>query len=144
MLELTKIFRFEMAHAIHAYEGPCSNIHGHSYTLYVTVAAVTDNNGYLPPPGFIMDFKELKSIVTESCIRKFDHKLILSRNFSEAFGFVARDNTIIWEYEPTAENLILHIRQALAAALPPAVQLIKLKLYETMDSYVTWINNGHA
>ena len=37
MLKLTKIFHFEMAHAIHGYAGACKHIHGHSYELHVTV-----------------------------------------------------------------------------------------------------------
>lgn len=40
MLQLTKIFHFEMAHAIDGYAGACKNIHGHTYELHVTVSAV--------------------------------------------------------------------------------------------------------
>jgi 6-pyruvoyltetrahydropterin/6-carboxytetrahydropterin synthase len=39
MISITKIFRFETAHAIFGYEGPCAHIHGHSYELHVSVAA---------------------------------------------------------------------------------------------------------
>ncbi len=38
MIRLTKIFNFEMAHALYGYDGPCKNIHGHSYQLEVTIA----------------------------------------------------------------------------------------------------------
>ena len=36
IIRVTKEFRFEMAHALWNYDGPCSNVHGHSYILYVT------------------------------------------------------------------------------------------------------------
>ena len=38
MITITKIFRFEAAHAIHGYPGACANLHGHSYELHVRVA----------------------------------------------------------------------------------------------------------
>ena len=36
-IRITKEFKFEMAHALHGYDGLCKNIHGHSYRLWVTV-----------------------------------------------------------------------------------------------------------
>ena len=62
MLQLTKIFQFETAHAIFGYQGGCKNIHGHSYELHVTVASPHDD--FIPAPGFILDFKKLKAIVS--------------------------------------------------------------------------------
>ncbi|MBK5271686.1 MAG: 6-carboxytetrahydropterin synthase [Bacteroidia bacterium] len=52
MLLLTKIFRFESAHAIRGYSGPCKNIHGHSYKLLVTISSGGTSEDYLPAPGF--------------------------------------------------------------------------------------------
>ena len=37
MIRITKEFKFEMVHALHAYDGLCKNIHGHSYQLWVTI-----------------------------------------------------------------------------------------------------------
>ena len=37
MIRITKEFKFEMAHALHGYDGLCKNIHGHSYKLWVTI-----------------------------------------------------------------------------------------------------------
>lgn len=38
IIRVTKEFRFEMAHALFGYDGPCKDIHGHSYKLSVTVS----------------------------------------------------------------------------------------------------------
>ena len=38
VIRLTKEFSFEMAHFLPGYDGLCSNVHGHSYLLHVTVA----------------------------------------------------------------------------------------------------------
>ena len=69
MLTLTKIFHFEMAHAIYGYSGACKDIHGHSYELHVTVSSSNKGIDFLPSPGFIIDFKEIKQAVLSSVIQ---------------------------------------------------------------------------
>lgn len=141
MLQVTKIFRFETAHAINGYPGQCKNIHGHSYILHVTVAAKYLRDDYLPSSGFIIDFKELKNLVQTRVIKEFDHQLILSKEYIKnnvAAGNLK--NLSVWEMEPTAENILLYIKNVLHKELPEKVILNKLKLYETSDSYAEWDN----
>ncbi|WP_026770195.1 6-carboxytetrahydropterin synthase [Asinibacterium sp. OR53] len=139
MLQITKIFRFETAHAIHGYPGPCSNLHGHSYRLHVTVARQRDNDGRLPPTGFIMDFKQLKRLVNHGIVSLFDHHTILSSAYLVCHPPVAAiSNLWIWETEPTAENMLLYIRDSLQQQLQPDVVLRRLRLFETDDSYAEW------
>ena len=143
MIQVTKIFRFETAHAIHGYNGHCRNIHGHSYELHVTVISANDQGNYLPAPGFIIDFKEIKKLVTSSVIEIFDHKVLLSRDFILANpAFASQENLVTWETEPTAENMLLFIKQTLNEKLPAEVTLVQLKLFETKDSYAEWINDN--
>lgn len=139
MLSITKIFHFEMAHAIFGYSGACKDIHGHSYELHVTVAAACDETLYIPAPGFMADFKDIKKWVQASVIEKFDHSLLLSPAFIEANPGVSHlKNLIIFEAEPTAENLLINMKQVLLQVLPAGLKLIRLKLYETKDSYAEW------
>ena len=70
MLTLTKILHFEMAHAISGYSGSCKNIHGHSYELHVTVSSAANEIDFIPAPGFLIDFKEIKKLVTELVINR--------------------------------------------------------------------------
>lgn len=143
MLQLTKIFQFETAHAIYGYEGACKNIHGHSYKLYVTVGTGIKEQGYIPSPGFVVDFKEIKKVVMPAVIDVLDHKLVLSREFLTKFPeFNIQENLFIMEAEPTAENLLIYIQQNLAKKLPSTVRLVELKLYETKNSFVKWINTN--
>ncbi|MDZ7648354.1 MAG: 6-carboxytetrahydropterin synthase [Cytophagales bacterium] len=51
VISLTKIFRFETAHAILHYQGACKNVHGHSYELHVTVKATQPTESYLEGLG---------------------------------------------------------------------------------------------
>ncbi len=139
MLKLTKIFHFETAHAIHGYDGACKHIHGHSYELHVSVTTDSDYEDFIPAPGFVIDFKEIKKIVKNKVIIFLDHKLLLSKQFIVENKYTStQENIIVWEVEPTAENLLLYIKNILTASLSTHVQLVYLKLYETKDSYAEW------
>lgn len=143
MLSLTKIFHFEMAHAIHGYPGACKNIHGHSYELHVTVSSAAAYTDYIPAPGFVIDFKEIKKLVSTTVIECFDHKVILSRDFLlKNPSFSSQENLVTWEAEPTAENILLYVKQVLNEKLSDELKLVQLKLYETKDSYAEWKNEN--
>ncbi len=140
MLRVTKIFRFETAHAIYGYAGSCKNIHGHSYVLHVTVQPADHDDDFLPAPGFVIDFKELKKLVNTYVVDRFDHRIILSEQYLSEHPHLAElENMEIWPMEPTAENILLDVKNNLASKLPPSVKLSNLKLYETADSYAEWM-----
>ena len=142
MLLLTKIFHFEMAHAIDGYNGVCKNIHGHSYELHVTVGADDIQQDFIPAPGFVLDFKELKELVNTTVIDMFDHKLVLSKNYIAKHPHVqTQENLVLWEAEPTAENLLLYMQRVIRKSLPAEMKLTELKLYETKNSFATWIGS---
>lgn len=142
MLRITKVFHFEMAHAIHGYTGACKNIHGHSYELHVTVSSDFIETDYIPATGILIDFKDIKKLVLESVIEKFDHCLLLSPHFlKENPSFSSSKNLVIFEAEPTAENMLLYIKAALHKSLPENIKLFRLKLFETKDSYAEWAEN---
>lgn len=145
MLQLTKIFHFEMAHAIHGYPGACKNIHGHSYELHVSLGISNANNYFIPETGFIMDFKLIKTMIKELVIDGFDHKLVLSQHYlvhhPELHG---HENLVKWEVEPSVENMLIFIQRQLCSKLPPGISLAELKLYETADSYARWVNTGEG
>lgn len=139
MITLTKIFHFEMAHAIHGYPGACKNVHGHSYELYVTISSAINDAGYIPAPGFLIDFKEIKKQVTKSVVNKLDHQLLLSEKFLKKNKlFSSAENLVIFEAEPTAENLLIYIRNILQKNIPKNTHLTHLKLFETKDSFAEW------
>ena len=143
MICVTKIFDFELAHAIHGYEGSCRDIHGHSYKLFVSVRRRKEEaDGYLKDDGFVIDFKVLKEAVVTSVVSRFDHQLILSENYLQANPSLSSlPNLIKWEAEPSAENIILYIKNQLESHLPDTVELYALKLHETATSYAEWIRN---
>ena len=77
-IRVTKEFRFEAAHALKGYDGPCRNIHGHSYELSVTVTGIPETDTSSTKLGMVMDFGDLKRLVKREIIDQYDHALILN------------------------------------------------------------------
>ena len=143
MLSLTKIFNFEMAHAIYGYAGSCKNVHGHSYELHVTLSSATTGDEYISAPGFEIDFKEIKELVNVHVIKSLDHKMVLSKVFIASRPvFKDEENLEIWDAEPTAENLLIYIHRTLEKHLPGNTKLTRLTIYETRDSYAEWVTDS--
>ena len=114
MIEITKIVHFEMAHAIYGYNGRCKNIHGHSYELHVTVTGRDTADTYIPAPGFVVDFKELKRLVYNHIADILDHRLVLSEDYLKSNPEVsALEHLLVWKHEPTAENILYYIKDKL-------------------------------
>lgn len=139
VLRITKEFRFEGAHALPGYDGKCRNIHGHSYIMYVTVKGSPINGTGSPKDGMVVDFKQLKDIVNENIIDKFDHALImhtaspLSQELANAYP-----NVMLVDFQPSTENLLCYFSQVLKDKMPQGVELFSLKLHETASSFAEW------
>ena len=141
LIRITKEFKFEMAHALMGYDGPCRNIHGHSYSLKVTVAGhpITDENH--PKLGMVMDFGDLKKIVKEAVIDEFDHALVLNKKMPNMLVDELKENfsTIsLLDYQPTSELMVVDFADRIKKHLPENVKLIHLLLRETVTSYAEW------
>ena len=65
VIRLTKEFSFEMAHTLDGYDGPCREIHGHSYRLFVTVKGRPKDDPSDSKCGMVIDFGDLKRIVAD-------------------------------------------------------------------------------
>lgn len=108
---IAKEFIFDAAHKLLNYNGPCANLHGHTYKLQVVLSSSVRKN------GMVIDFGDLKRIVTDKVISKLDHKFI---------------NKII--KQSTAENIAIWIWNQLEKNLP----LYEIRLWETPTSFVVY------
>ncbi len=141
IIRVTREFTFEMAHVLWNYDGPCRNVHGHSYRLFVTIAGVPVNNLQNPKNGMVMDFTDLKAIVLREIVNVFDHAVVVSRDFDQEKIKMFREtfgNTVVVDYQPTCENLVADYAQKINKNLPENITLHSLKLYETAKSYAEW------
>ncbi len=138
IIRVTKQFNFEAAHALLNYNGNCKNMHGHSYKLYVTVSGepITCKNN--PKLGMVIDFGELKKIVKENIIDKFDHAVIINNDILLSNTKQIFDRLITTDYQPTCENMVFYFSKIIKEKLPTKINLVSVKLYETTTSYAEW------
>ena len=140
-IRVTKKFTFDMAHALYGYDGPCKNIHGHTYILSVTLKGKAINDPHHPKNGMVIDFTDLKKIVKEQVIDVFDHSLVLNAHsphgaikaFKENFEKI---NNV--PYQPSCENLVIDFLERIKIHLPQSVIITHIKLEETPTSFAEW------
>jgi len=140
-IRVTKEFRFEAAHALMGYDGPCKNVHGHSYELSVTVIGSPVFDRASAKIGMVMDFGDLKKLIKKQIIDSFDHALILNsevpqeelQKFGEPFT-----NIVLVSYQPTSENFLLDFAKRISELLPEGIKLHNMRLRETSSSYAEW------
>ncbi len=140
-IRITKEFRFEMAHSLPNHAGLCKNIHGHSYTLSVTIIGTPNPGKNDPDAGMVMDFGDLKRIVRETIISKFDHALVIHHEVASSLMKELKENfekIIPVNYQPTSELLLLDFASLIQAQVPKGSKLFGLKLRETATSVAEW------
>jgi 6-pyruvoyltetrahydropterin/6-carboxytetrahydropterin synthase len=140
-IRVTREFSFEMAHVLRNYDGPCRNVHGHSYRLFVTLSGVPVNDPENPKNGMVIDFTELKNIVLGKIVNQFDHSVVISKDFDrDKRGMMEKifGNTVVVDYQPTCENLVADFASRLIKEMPAGISLHSLRLYETAKSYAEW------
>ena len=134
-----------MAHALFGYDGLCKNIHGHSYRLWVTIIGnVLEEDNHVKN-GMVLDFSLLKKIVKPEIVDKYDHSLVLNANSPHAnIDFSAFEKVFLLPYQPTSENLVYDFVQVIKEKLPKNVDLHKVILSETANSYAEWCADDNA
>jgi 6-pyruvoyltetrahydropterin/6-carboxytetrahydropterin synthase len=141
IIRVTREFTFEMSHVLRNYDGPCRNVHGHSYRLFVTVTGVPAMDESNPKNGMVIDFTELKNIVLRNIVEVFDHSVVVSNDFdSDKMNMMTKTfgNTVVVDYQPTCENLVTDFAIRLRNKIPEGIRLHSLRLYETAKSCAEW------
>ena len=102
--------------------GACSNpnFHGHNYELIVQVIGVPD-----PITGFVINTKELSTIVEVEVKSRFDHKNL------------NLDSDLFKNLNPSAENIAIVIYNLLRPRISESLDL-KIRLYETERNFVDY------
>lgn len=86
MFELMVEESFDAAHALRGYEGPCENLHGHTWRVQVFLKGAK-----LDKIGLLDDFKHIKKELA-AVLKAFDHRLL-----NDVAPFLFKN--------PTSENL---------------------------------------
>ena len=141
-IRITKKFDFETGHALYVYDGKCKNIHGHSYKLFVTVQGTPITDTSHVKYGMVIDFTDLKKIVKEEIVDKFDHETVFNKNTPHlelATLLSERDHDVILvDYQPTTEMMVIDFAEKISKRLPENISLFSIKLQETESSFAEW------
>jgi len=145
-IRLTKEFSFETGHALLNYDGLCKNLHGHSYKLLITIIGVPNEDSTSPKYGMVVDFGDIKQIVDEYVISKYDHSILVNKMLGEENIDALKkitERVIVTDKQPTCENMLINIVEIIKNKLPDYISLHSAKLYETATSYAEWYQSDN-
>ncbi len=133
MYQLETQASFDSAHFLAGYNGKCANIHGHRWTVKVTVAAENlIESG--EKRSMVIDFGDLKRSV-RALADSYDHALIIERGSlrEKTLRALCEEGFRLIElpYRPTAENFSRAFFEALRSEGLPVTSVA---VYETPDN----------
>ncbi|MGY5484124.1 6-carboxytetrahydropterin synthase QueD [Paenibacillus sp. ALE2] len=132
-VNVCKIFQFDASHQLIGHDGKCANVHGHTYKLEVVIRGKVQGSEAISKEGFVMDFSDLKKIVKELIVDKFDHAFIAAGN--EPVLKILKETgskVCVIGCRTTAENMSKYICYELNKAKLP---VWSIKLWETPTSW---------
>lgn len=141
LARVTKQFTFEMAHALYGYDGPCKNIHGHTYHLEVTLRGEPLDDATHVKNGMVVDFSVIKKIVMEEVVSMYDHALVLNVDAPYVKSDLLTtefEKVFTVPFQPTCENLMLYFMRKLQPRIPERLTLVSVVLRETPTSFAEW------
>ncbi|WP_433945784.1 6-carboxytetrahydropterin synthase QueD [Paenibacillus sp. SN-8-1] len=119
---VSKEFTFDAAHHLHAYEGKCKNLHGHTYKAVIGISARPDDT------GITADFGLIKEIWKTRMETYLDHRYL---NETLPPMNTTAENMVVWLYEQMEEALLSDEYNSLIC--DGRTEFIRL--YETPTSY---------
>ena len=133
MYKLKTKASFDSAHFLKDYEGKCSNIHGHRWTVEIEVGAETLESD-TQNRGMVIDFSNLKKDLKEIA-DYFDHSLIMetgSLRQATEDALIAENLRIVKvDFRPTAENFAKYIYDEMTSR---GYKVIEASVYETPNN----------
>ena len=118
MFELSVTGDIASAHFLPGYEGPCKNLHGHTWKIEVTAQSKA-----LDKIGMVVDFKEIK-MKLKGFLGHLDHVCL-------------NDLTYFKKNNPTTENIAKYIYENFSKEIAP-LRIAKVRVWESESSSITY------
>lgn len=141
-MKISKCFSFDAAHVLPNHKGKCSNVHGHTYRLEVSVGVVRPPEWGPESEGMVLDFGDLKAAVHQAFLDEWDHSFLV-RDEQEAAGISGwkpYTKVAVLGVASTAENLAALATERLWSALGGIYGkaadplFVQVRVWETPDS----------
>ena len=131
MYRVTREISFCYGHRLLNYDGKCRHLHGHNGRAVITVEAPG-----LDPLGMVMDFSQIKRVVSHWIDTTLDHRMLLHRDdpvlpYLRAQG----EPVVVLDVNPTAENIAKLIFDF---AKGQGFPVVEVRLWETESCYATY------
>ena len=101
MFKVTREIDFCYGHRLLNYDGKCRFLHGHNGRAVISIESEK-----LDDRGMVLDFSDIKSVVSTWIDDNLDHRMILNRN-DPALSFLENlgEPVFLVDTNPTAENI---------------------------------------
>lgn len=142
MLTITRKLEFDAGHRIPDHKSQCRNLHGHRYTIEITlVGAVIEEEGS-SDNGMIMDFSDVKALAKQHLVDRWDHAFLVYEKDAAVRAFLDSlpgHKTIVINRIPTVENLARTafdiLKEAYRDRYGTGLHLHKVVLHETPNCW---------
>ena len=142
MITVTRALHFDAGHRIPDHKSQCRNMHGHRYTLEITLSGPVSMVDGAPDRGMVLDFSDVKAIAKELIVDVWDHAFLVYSGDTVVRTFLdsmADHKTVVLDRIPTAENLVQIAFDTLACAYlaqyGDRLKLTHARLYETPNCW---------
>ena len=108
MITITRKLEFDAGHRIPDHKSQCRNLHGHRYTLEITLVGKVIEQEGSTDNGMIMDFSDVKALAKEHLVDVWDHAFLVYDKDGPVRDFLAslpNHKTVVIDCIPTVENL---------------------------------------
>jgi 6-pyruvoyltetrahydropterin/6-carboxytetrahydropterin synthase len=131
MFRVSRQIDFCYGHRLLDYPGKCRHLHGHNGRAIVSFAA-----GALDGRGMVLDFGEIKRVISRWIDEHLDHRMILRRDDPIIQVLKQFDEPMhLIDVNPTAENIARLIADYAVAQGYPVVEV---RLWETPNCCATY------
>ncbi|MEX0979012.1 MAG: 6-carboxytetrahydropterin synthase [Pirellulales bacterium] len=131
MFRVTREINFCYGHRLLDYDGKCKYLHGHN-----GLAVITVESAELDKRGMVIDFSDIKRVVSNWIDANLDHRMILHRDdpAREALAKLGEPMYLV-DVNPTAENIA---RLIFEYAKSQGIPIVEVKLWETPNCFATY------
>lgn len=130
--KIAKEYKWEMSHRLPFHDGPCKNIHGHSYKMIIGLEGALDKN------SMVLDYYEIDRII-RPLMNQLDHAFLCDKDDKMMIEFLATNGFkySIIPYVTTSENIVTYFLDLIKEHFQKFDNLLTLSItvYETIDAF---------
>ena len=131
MYRVSREIDFCYGHRLLNYDGKCKYLHGHNGRAVIVIEAPK-----LDDRGMVMDFSDIKRVVSSWIDEHLDHRMLLHREDPMAPILEKMGEPVhLLDVNPTAENIARLIHEVAASHGFP---IVETHLWETPRCYATY------